>query len=499
MLLQTEHVSKAFGGVYALRDVNLSLSAGEIRGLVGENGAGKSTLIKLLTGVYPLREGRILWDGQPVDIASPEDSSRLGIRVIHQDRTLIPTFNGVENCYLGMEYPTRLGRVDWAAMERRVRQTMEPLGIALDLKKTAAELSPPQRTELEIVRARMTDCRLLILDEPTASLTEQEAGRLFRLLRQLKAQGTAILYVSHRLDEIFHLTDSVTVLRNGELVDTAPTADITRQELVAKMSRRSTAEPVQRRGNFGPPVLEVEGLASRDGRVKQGNLTVHSGEILGVFGLGGSGRTELLECIFGCRAAACGTVKLEGSPLSPLTPENAIRRGMVLISEDRRGKAMIGNLSVRDNILLSCLDSFSHMGVLRRRRAAQAAAEQIGALHIKLAGPEQRMAELSGGNQQKAVFARALMTAPKVLLCDEPTQAVDVSTRAEIHRLLRDKTDGGAGVLYVSSDLPELLETADRILIVSCGRTEECLENQALTAQQVLARCYEYQEKEARP
>ena len=253
----------------------------------------------------------------------------------------------------------------------------------------------------------MTDCRLLILDEPTASLTEQEAGRLFRLLRQLKAQGTAILYVSHRLDEIFHLTDSVTVLRNGELVDTAPTADITRQELVAKMSRRSTAEPVQRRGDFGPPVLEVEGLASRDGRVKQGNLTVHSGEILGVFGLGGSGRTELLECIFGCRAAACGTVKLEGSPLSPLTPENAIRRGMVLISEDRRGKAMIGNLSVRDNILLSSLDSFSHMGVLRRHRAAQAAAEQIGALHIKLAGPEQRMAELSGGNQQKAVFARA--------------------------------------------------------------------------------------------
>ena len=176
--IEFHNVSKAFGGVYALRDVNLSLSAGEIRGLVGENGAGKSTLIKLLTGVYPLREGRILWDGQPADIASPEDSSRLGIRVIHQDRTLIPTFNGVENCYLGMEYPTRLGRVDWAAMERRVRQTMEPLGIALDLKKTAAELSPPQRTELEIVRARMTDCRLLILDEPTASLTEQEAGRL---------------------------------------------------------------------------------------------------------------------------------------------------------------------------------------------------------------------------------------------------------------------------------------------------------------------------------
>ena len=332
MLLQTEHVSKEFNGIYALRDIDFQLDAGDIHGLVGENGAGKSTLIKLLTGVYQLREGRLLWNGEPVTISNPADSRALGIRVIHQDRTLIPTFNGIENCYLGLEYPTRLGRVDWAAMERRVWQTMEDLGIDLDLKKTAAELSPPQRTELEIVRAMMTDCRLLILDEPTASLTDQEAGRLFRLLRDLRQKGTSILYVTHRLDEIFLLTDRVTVLRNGRLVDTVPTASVTREQLIAKMTEQAAVEPVCRRETFGPVLLEVKDMASRDGRVKQGSLALHSGEILGLFGLGGSGRTELLECIFGYRALSAGTVLLDGKERPGLTPEEAIRSGMVLIS-----------------------------------------------------------------------------------------------------------------------------------------------------------------------
>lgn len=498
MLLQTEHVSKEFNGIYALRDINFRLDAGEIHGLVGENGAGKSTLIKLLTGVYRLREGRLLWNGQPVTISSPEDSRRLGIRVIHQDRTLIPTFNGVENCYLGLEYPTRLGRVDWAAMERRVRQTMRGLGIDLDLKKTAAELSPPQRTELEIVRAMMADCRLLILDEPTASLTDQEAQRLFRLLRGLQEKKTAILYVTHRLDEIFALTGRVTVFRNGQLVETLPTAGVTREELVAKMTDQTAAGSVSHREAFGPVLLEARNITSRDGRVKRGGLTLRGGEILGLFGLGGSGRTELLECIFGYRAVSGGSVLLNGREYARLTPERSIQNGMVLISEDRRGKAMIGNLSVRDNILLSSIDAFSRWGVLQRKAEDRAAAELIRSLRIKSAGPGQRMLELSGGNQQKAVFARALTTAPKVFLCDQPTQAVDVATRSDIHRLLRQKADEGAGVLYVSSDLQELLEVADNILVMSRGRTTVCWKNQGLTPRQVLSCCYEDQEKEER-
>lgn len=263
MLLQTEHVSKEFNGIYALRDVNISLEAGEIHGLVGENGAGKSTLIKLLTGVYSLREGRVLWDGEPVSIGSPAASQALGIHVVHQDRTLIPTFDGVENAYLGLEYPTRLGRVDWAAMRRRVRETAERLGIELDLRKTAAELSPPQRTELEIVRAMMRECRLLILDEPTAALTDKESARLFGLLRSLREKGTAILYVSHRLEEIFLLTDRVTVLRNGEVADTVPTKSITREQLIARMTDGAPVHATRRRREPGPVRLEARDIADR--------------------------------------------------------------------------------------------------------------------------------------------------------------------------------------------------------------------------------------------
>lgn len=491
MLLQTEHVSKEFNGIYALRDVSFSLEAGEIHGLVGENGAGKSTLIKLLTGVYSLQEGTVLWDGKPAAIDSPAASRAMGIHVIHQDRTLIPTFDGVENAYLGLEYPTRLGRVDWAAMRRRVRETAERLGVELDLAKTAAELSPPQRTELEIIRAMMHDCRLLILDEPTAALTDRESARLFDLLRSLREKGTAILYVTHRLEEIFLLTDRITILRNGSLVDTVPTKSVTQEQLVARMTDNAPIHAVRRRRDFGPVLLEARDVASQDGAVQSGSLTVRGGEILGLFGLGGSGRTELLECIFGCRRLACGQVFLDGVETASPSPEASLRKGMALIPEDRRGKAMAGGLSVRDNIMLSSIDAFASRGVIQTRAEAAAVDGQIKALQIKLAAPRQRMLELSGGNQQKVVFARVLLTAPKVFLCDEPTQAVDVSTRGEIHRLLRQKADEGAAVLYVSSDLKELLEVADNIQVMSRGRTLGRWKNEDLTAQQVLACCYE--------
>ena len=499
MLLQTEHISKQFNGIYALRDINFSLKAGEIHGLVGENGAGKSTLIKLLTGVYRMQEGTVLWDGETAALDSPEACRKLGIHVIHQDRTLIPTFDCVENAYLGLEYPTRLGRVDWAAMRRRVRETAQRLGIQLDLKKTAAELTPPQRTELEIVRAEMSECRLLILDEPTAALTDKESARLFQIIRNLKEQGTAILYVTHRLEEIFLLTDRITILRNGALVDTLPTTSITQSQLVAKMTDNAPIHAIEHTLTFGRPLLEVSGIASRDGSVEDGSLTVRSGEILGLFGLGGSGRTELLECIFGCRKLAAGQVVLNGEAIGAPSPEVSLRKGMALISEDRRGKAMIGSLSVRDNILLSSIDAFSKRGVMQSKAQSEAINRQIEALQIKLASPQQRMLELSGGNQQKAVFARVLLTEPKVFLCDEPTQAVDVATRNEIHHLLRQKADEGAAVLYVSSDLTELLEVADTIQIMSRGRTQGCRKNEGLTPQQVLACCYEIPERRAQP
>lgn len=286
MLLQTRGLSKAFHGTYALRDVDLSLDRGQILGLVGENGAGKSTLIKLLTGVYCLEEGQLLWEDRPVSVTSPLQAQHLGIRAVHQDRALIPSFTGVENIFLGTSYPTHRGLVDWKAMTRTAQEIADRLGMELDLSRTAAELSPPQRTELEIIRAVLSDSKLLILDEPTAALTDREAERLFSVIRTLKEKGTAILYVSHRLEEILTLTDRVIVLRNGRKVSTWETAQVTREQLIAAMTDSLEAHTSHRPRSFGPALLKAEHISSRDGAVKDGEITAHAGEIVGLFGLG---------------------------------------------------------------------------------------------------------------------------------------------------------------------------------------------------------------------
>ncbi len=490
MLLQTKHLSKQFNGIYALKDINFSLESGKIHGLIGENGAGKSTLIKILTGVYSLDEGEVLWNGAPLSGITPEKSRKMGISVIHQDRTLVPTFDGFENAFLGLPYPVRGARIDWKELRRRVSETAETYGIELDLNKTAAEMSPPQRTCLEIVRAMMNECRLLILDEPTASLTDKESELLFDIIQRLKQKGTAILYVTHRMDEIFRLTDRVTVFKNGELVESVETDKTDKDSLIRKMTDNWTAKTVERSAHMGKTLLKAEHIQSRDGVVKDAGLEVHEGEILGVFGLGGSGRTELLECIYGYRRINSGTITVDGQPVMHMTPETAIQMGLALICEDRRGKALISSLSVRENVALSSLEDFAKNGFVSGEKEKYAVKQITERLQVKMAGQEQRMLELSGGNQQKVVFAKTLMTHPKVFLCDEPTQAVDVKTRAEIHMLLREEANKGCGVVFVSSDLKEVMETADRILIISAGRTRELLENDGLTSQQVLSCCY---------
>lgn len=493
MLLRTEGVSKQFNGVYALKDIDFEIRAGEVLGLVGENGAGKSTLIKILTGVYLPDAGTIYWNGQKAEIRSPIDSRNLGINVIHQDHTLIPSFNAVENIYLGREYPTRGGRVDWAKMERSVRAKAEELGIGLDYSKSAFEMSPPQKTLVEIIRAMMTNCQLLILDEPTASLTDRETELLFAIIGRLKSAGTAILYVTHRMEEIFRLTDRVTVLRNGQNVGTVNTGDVTKDELIRMMAENWTAEEVSRSSRIGDILFSVKNIASRDGIVKDASFDAHSGEILGIFGLGGSGRTELLESVYGYRPIQSGSVFLKGKKEERLSPADSIRNGVVLISEDRHGKALIGGMSVLQNITLSSIDAYSRAGRMNEKKEREDAQERAGELNVMMTGVDQAAKELSGGNQQKVVFARALMTEPTVYLCDEPTQAVDVMTRAEIHRLLRKRAESGAAVVYVSSDLREVLEVADSIVIMSKGRTIRCLANDQVSSSTVLGYCYEDQ------
>ena len=491
MLLQTRQLCKQFGGVYALRDIGFEIAEGETHGLVGENGAGKSTLIKILTGVYSLDSGEIYWNGERVNIRNPRESREIGINVIHQDRNLIPSFNGVENIYLGLEYEKKAAiTIDWAKMKQRVMDVMQELGVSVDLNLPASALTPPQRTILEIVRAMMTQCKLLILDEPTASLTDKEAEMLFETIGRLKKRGTAILYVTHRMDEIFRLTDRITVFKNGQLVNTVKTASVNKDKIISMMTDNWVSEKINAAREFGKDILKVDHIASRDGIVKDASLTARAGEILGVFGLGGSGRTELLECIYGYRKISEGTVTLDGRVVDKPTPANSITNGMVLISEDRRGKALVSSLTVGKNIVLSTIDRYAHFGIVDGKKEISDAKEKIDRLNIKTEGPQQTVSQLSGGNQQKVVFAKALMSNPKVLLCDEPTQAVDVMTRLEIHKLLRRKADEGNAVVFVSSDLKEVLEATDNVLIMANGKTKGLFVNDGLTAEQVLASCY---------
>ena len=491
MLLRTEKLSKSFNGVYALSNINFEVEAGEVHGLVGENGAGKSTLIKMLTGVYSIDEGTVFWEDQPVKIPNPSQSRALGINVVHQDRTLIPAFDGVENAYLGREYPHKGMQVDWKIMWETVEKTRDELGIELDLSKMAIELSPPQKTCLEIIRAMMNDCKLLILDEPTASLTDKESEILFDIIGKLKKKGTSVLYVSHRMDEIFRLTDRITVFKNGSMVSCVKTSEVDKDKLVSMMTDEWKGSDIVHNTNFGKVLLEVQGIRTKDGVMKKGSLKVREKEILGVFGLGGSGRTELLEGIYGYRPITEGMVTIDGEQQNMLSPANSIKKGMVLISEDRRGKALVGNLSIKENVLLSCIDRYAKHGYLDEKKEKQDVSEKAEALKIRMTGLDQRIIELSGGNQQKAVFAKALMTDPKVFLCDEPTQAVDIMTRNEIHKLLREKADAGNAVVYVSSDLKEILEVADTIQLVVQGETRQLLVNENLTTTEVLSYCYE--------
>ena len=445
----------------------------------------------MLTGVYSIDEGTVFWEDQPVKIPNPSQSRTLGINVVHQDRTLIPAFDGVENAYLGREYPHKGMQVDWKIMWETVEKTRDELGIELDLSKMAIELSPPQKTCLEIIRAMMNDCKLLILDEPTASLTDKESEILFDIIGKLKKKGTSVLYVSHRMDEIFRLTDRITVFKNGSMVSCVKTSEVDKDKLVSMMTDEWKGSDIVHNTNFGKVLLEVQGIRTKDSVMKKGSLKVREKEILGVFGLGGSGRTELLEGIYGYRPITEGTVTIDGEQQNMLSPANSIKKGMVLISEDRRGKALVGNLSIKENVLLSCIDRYAKHGYLDEKKEKQDVSEKAEALKIRMTGLDQRIIELSGGNQQKAVFAKALMTNPKVFLCDEPTQAVDIMTRNEIHKLLREKADAGNAVVYVSSDLKEILEVADTIQLVVQGETRQLLVNENLTTTEVLSYCYE--------
>ena len=523
-LLQVNGVGKVFAGVPALSDVSLTLHAGEVHAVIGENGAGKSTLIHLLTGGLAADGGTMSLRGQAFTPPSPASAAAQGIAVLHQEPQLVPSLSALDNLFIGRSLPAAAhwGRwlTDRGAMRERAHQACEVLGAGLGagasfnlpLDALVADLSATQRTQLALLRCLMSEPDLLVLDEPTASLTSTDAQQLMWQVDALRRRGKAVLYVSHRLDEVLHIADRITVLRNGVCVATLPARGQTSASLIATMSgkvdEQTDRENVSAVRSHSAShiaanaVLQVAQAATRDGRVRDASLTLHGGELLGIYGLAGSGRTELLELLMGLRAGSFASLCANGQPIKAHTAQAAKARAWVLIPEDRRGHALVLHMRLRDNLNLPFLRRFASLAWapwawLSKHRERAAAATSMRALAIKATGPEQSVVELSGGNQQKVVFARALAMNAQVLLCDEPTQAVDVGTRRAIHQLLRDHCARGGAALVVSSDLSEMLELAQRVVVVREGITVANLSGGDLNAVEVLRWCFAAPKTEA--
>ena len=493
-LLQMTGITKSFGGVPALADGNLSIGAGEIHSIVGQNGAGKSTLIKILTGVYRRDGGTVRWQGREVDLRSPREAQAAGIATIYQELTLVPQRTVIENIVLGYEPRTRLGMIDWRAAEARTRAVLDRFGIDIDPKLALGSYPTAIQQLVAIGRAASMNAKLLIMDEPTSSLDEREVGVLFGVIRQLKAQGTSVIYVSHFLDEIFEICDGVTILRDGRTVGEARIADLTKLDLIAAMLGRS-AEDIRRAGmtelavsartEGGPVVLEATGVAT-DRRLRKLDRVLRSGEMVGLAGLLGSGRTEAARAIFGMDRISAGTQRLADQPAIIASPRAAIAAGMAFLSEDRKTEGIIPDLSVRENLTLALLPRLSRMGILDEPRERKIVAGFMQALGIKAAHMDQPIRELSGGNQQKVLLGRWLAVEPRLLILDEPTRGVDVGAKREIQAIIRRMVEQGCAVLLISSEFEELIEGAHDIVVMQEGRSISRLSNPGVTEDQLI-------------
>jgi ribose transport system ATP-binding protein len=471
-LLRISGLRKEFPGVIALDGVDFELARGEIHALLGANGAGKSTLIKITSGLYQADRGEIHFEGMNVRLHDTQAARELGISVIYQDLALVPHLSIAENLFLGRELVTRTGFVDWQRTHLEARHLLDRIGFEIDTRTRVSGLSMGQRQLVEIARALGTEAKLLILDEPTASLSRGEAERLFALIRRLACAGVGIIYVSHRLDEIASLVDRVTVLRDGKSVGTFPVEALDRSKVVALITgqeRAGSKASLREIRKTGEPLLELEQLG-RDGEFSDVTLTIRRGEIVVLTGLVGAGRTELLETTFGARIADRGTLRVRGKTVQFTSPSDAIRSDIALIPEDRRGKGLATIMPVVGNMTLASLGRFVRGMLLDRRTELTHVRGMIRELSIRTPSPLQPAGLLSGGNQQKLVLAKWLSTEAQIFLLDEPTQGVDVGAKEEIYQLIRGIAAAGKAVLVVSSDLEEVIEIADRVLAMRQGR-----------------------------
>ncbi len=484
-LLRMKGISKRFPGVQALDDACLEVLPGEVHVLLGENGAGKSTLVKVLCGQYQADAGAITFAGQVIRPTTPLEAERLGLVMIHQEFSLVPGLTVAENIFLGHE-PTRTGLIRTEAMRGRARELLAKLSCAVDPNTRVADLSVAVQQLVEIARALHQHARLLVMDEPTAALSDAESEALFALIRSLAAGGVPVVYISHRMRDIFAIGDRVTVMRDGRTIATREVAGSEVVELVRLMVGRPIAEQIpKRRVPIGDVVLEVEGLVRAGARAPV-SLSVRSGEILGVAGLMGSGRTELARAVFGADAAERGVVRVAGKKLAKRGPATSIRAGVSFITEDRKRQGLVLQRSVLENITLTSLDETARVGVLDLRAERARAGEIAARLGIRAASLDQEAASLSGGNQQKVVLARALAARCRVLIFDEPTRGIDVAAKAEIYALIGELVAGGVAVVLITSELPELVGLADRVAVMHEGTLAGVLERGEATQERIM-------------
>ena len=481
-----EHITKRFPGVLALDDVHFDLNAGEVHVLLGENGAGKSTLMKILSGAYKKDEGKIFIDGNPREIESPRHAQELGVGIIYQEFNLNPFLSVAENIFQGREPTLFPGVIDWKRLYDDAQEILDDLKVSIDAKDEVRNLGVAMQQMVEVAKALSLDARILIMDEPTAALSRHEIEQLFRIIRQLKERGVGIIYISHRLEEIFEIGDRVTVLRDGKYVDTRPAEGLSRDEVVHMMVNRDLDEQIPKEETrFGAEVLRVENLSVNE-RLHDISFSLREGEILGIAGLMGAGRTRLAKAIFGAEKLSGGKIFIAGKQVKINSPRDAINAGIGLVTEDRKDEGLVLARSVKENISLPNIDQFLNMGVLDFQKENRTVDRYIDKLDIKTPGINQKVVYLSGGNQQKVVLSKWLCSHARIFIFDEPTRGIDVGAKKEIYQLMNDLTAEGDAIIMISSEMPEILGMSDTILVMRNGRVMGILSGEDVTQQKIM-------------
>jgi ribose transport system ATP-binding protein len=485
-IIQMKGVTKDFPGVKALKSVDLNIYKGKIMALLGENGAGKSTLMKILTGVYEKTSGEIVLNGEQVQIKNTREAQNMGIAIIHQELNLISNLSIGENIFLGREPVNSFGKIEWSKLYKAAKAIMDRLGITERPETLVSKLSIGKQQMVEIAKALSLNAQVIVMDEPTGALTDKETDSLFRVIRELKSEGRSIVYISHRLKEIFQICDDVTVLRDGQFIAEHPINEVDEDKIIELMVGRKLSEQYPRIScQLGETLLEVNNLTNS--YVKDISFSIKSGEIVGLAGLMGSGRTELARTLYGVYGKDSGEVIIQGKAVNIKSPGQAIQNGISYVSEDRKGNGVVLGLNIKENISLSVLQKLSGLfGIIDKKKEEDAALNSIKGMSIKTSGVKQLVKNLSGGNQQKVSLSKSLMTNPKILILDEPTRGVDVGAKKEIYDIINQFKKAGMSIIMISSEIPEILGMSDRIMVMHEGRIAGCLEHEKADQESIM-------------